>query len=81
MLFFLCIILLISVGGHASNSTRNTLFVSSYGGQVYSLALTEDNDQAALEVVDSNTGCAPSPAWLAFDQTDRVIYCFDEGIH
>lgn len=45
-----------------------------------SLGFTENDDQVSLEITDSNTGCAPSPAWLAFDDINRVLYCFDEGI-
>jgi hypothetical protein len=35
---------------------------------------------ASLEITDSYPGCAPSPPWLTFDETSRVLYCFDEGL-
>ncbi|KAJ5661093.1 uncharacterized protein N7484_000465 [Penicillium longicatenatum] len=63
-----------------ASSNRSNLFVSSYGGEVVSLGVTDYDGRFSLEITDSNTGCAPSPGWLTFDSTDRVLYCFDEGI-
>lgn len=58
----------------------SNLYVSSYNGNLDSLSVWEDEDGLRLSLVDSNTGCGPSPAWLTWDQDSRVLYCLDEGL-
>lgn len=58
----------------------SNLYVSSYNGNVDSLSVTETDSGLHLSLIDSNTACAPSPAWLTWDDANHVLYCLDEGL-
>lgn len=61
-------------------TAATNLYVSSYGGVLDSIQLTEDAGQAELALTATEYGCAPSPAWLTFDSNSRILYCLDEGL-
>lgn len=64
---------------HSAASAAN-IYVSSYGGSVDALAVTEDGEGIHLSLTDRNSACDPSPAWLTWDPANRVLYCLDEGL-
>lgn len=61
-------------------STKTKIYLAAYGGLLYSLGYSEQDNGASLSQIDEDTGCSPSPAWLNFDPQVRVLYCLDEGI-
>lgn len=61
----------------SASQTSANLYVSSYGGYVFSINVANDS---SLSLKDSNTACGPSGAWLTWDPDRRMLYCFDEGV-
>lgn len=55
------------------------LYVSSYDGNVSTLALGQTGNTSTLEIKYRNTDCAPSPTWLTLDKQSNTLYCLDEG--
>ncbi|KAI8244477.1 Extracellular aldonolactonase protein [Colletotrichum sp. SAR 10_96] len=67
----------LAVAVAAANQTAANIYVSSYGGYVFSINVANDS---SLSLKDSNTACGPSGAWLTWDSERRMLYCLDEGV-
>ena len=66
--------------GLASLSQAARIYVSSYSGNISTVALTPKADgNLSLTSIALNTGCSPSPSWLELDNITSTLYCTDEG--
>lgn len=63
-----------------SLSSASKLYAASYGGSVYSLALTSSNGSHQLSKLSESTECGDSPSWLMLDRDNSVLYCLNEAI-
>ncbi|KAJ5806016.1 uncharacterized protein N7503_003618 [Penicillium pulvis] len=63
-----------------SLSSASKLYAASYGGSVYSLALTSSNGSHQLSKLSESTACGDSPSWLMLDRDNSVLYCLNEAI-
>lgn len=70
--------LLLHLLSAATPSTARLLYAASYDGTITTLDL--DEKAGSIDVVSSNDGCAPSPAWVTLDSEHGIIYCNDEGL-
>ncbi|KAJ5552775.1 hypothetical protein N7494_002153 [Penicillium frequentans] len=61
-------------------SSASKLYAASYGGSVYSLALTSSNGSHQLSKLAESTECGDSPSWLMLDRDNSVLYCLNEAI-
>jgi len=64
----------------ASTTFATNLFVSSYSGDITSLALRETNGTVSLESTFFNAGCGPNPSWLTIDFNRDLLFCLNEGL-
>lgn len=69
---------IISALSAAASATN--LFVSSYSGDVTTLALSDSNGTYSLNATSSDPNCGPSPAWLTLDASRGTLYCLNEGL-
>ncbi|KAK5047602.1 hypothetical protein LTR84_006699 [Exophiala bonariae] len=69
------LLLALTTTGSATN-----LFVSSYSGEITSLALSESNGTVSLDTTFSNAGCGPNPSWLTVDPSRGLLFCLNEGL-
>jgi hypothetical protein len=59
-----------------------TLFVSHYDGQVYTLQLTNNSaGQYTLAQSSVITACGGLPSWLTYDAANSNLYCTDETMY
>jgi 6-phosphogluconolactonase (cycloisomerase 2 family) len=56
------------------------LFVSSYAGNVTTLALGYTNGSYSLKTTSASSECGPNPAWLNLDAPRGTLYCLNEGL-
>jgi len=62
--------------GLASLSQAARIYVSSYSGNISTVALTPKADgNLSLTPIALNTGCSPSPSWLELDSITSTLYC------
>ncbi|KAK5087809.1 hypothetical protein LTR05_002024 [Lithohypha guttulata] len=71
---------LISLALCAAAASASRLFVSSYAGNVTSLALTEKDGAYSLTPTYNATECGTSPSWLTLDATNGLLFCVNEGM-
>lgn len=71
----------ISLGGLVWSSALATdLYVSSYGGNITSVRLTQSpGGSYSLTALSTNNASLPSPSWLTKNPSLPVLYCLDEG--
>lgn len=66
----------------ACGIAAETLFVSHYSGQIYTLALTKSNSGAySLSSTSQITGCGGLPEWLTYEPNSKMLYCSDETLY
>lgn len=59
-----------------------TLFVSHYSGQIYTLGLTKSSSGAySLTSTSQITGCGGLPEWLTYEPVSKTLYCSDETMY
>ena len=63
----------------AATTSASMLFVSSYSGNVTTLALSGSAGNMTLDATSATSGCSISPSWLTLDPKHRILYCIDEG--
>ncbi|KAI9875699.1 MAG: hypothetical protein M1830_008086 [Pleopsidium flavum] len=64
-----------------SSSVATKLYVASYGGEITSLSLTEqDQSFHSVHKIASTDACASSPSWLTLDKSRGILYCVGEGL-
>ncbi|ETS76607.1 hypothetical protein PFICI_11994 [Pestalotiopsis fici W106-1] len=65
--------------GLLSPTLATNLLVSHFGGQIYSLSLSESEGNSDLIISTSTSGCGRLPAWLQYDSETQTAYCVDEN--
>ncbi|KAB8356321.1 hypothetical protein FH972_023905 [Carpinus fangiana] len=60
----------------AAVAYASNLYVSSYSGDVSVLSLSGSQ----LDIISTQSGCAPSPSWLMLDKPNNLLYCVDENL-
>ncbi|QIW98684.1 hypothetical protein AMS68_004202 [Peltaster fructicola] len=56
------------------------LFVSSYAGDISSLALSESRGVYNLTKTSTTADCGPNPSWLTIDVEQGLLFCLNEGL-
>ena len=56
-----------------------SLLVSHYNGNLYSLTLTVNGGTGKLAVTSSIKACGQMPSWLTLDAEAKTLYCTDES--
>ncbi|KAK3625453.1 hypothetical protein LTR56_014292 [Elasticomyces elasticus] len=64
----------------AAAVSATNLFVSDYGGNITTFALTANNGTYALDQTFQTTKCAPNPSWLTIDVNHGLLFCMNEGL-
>ncbi|RAL13284.1 putative isomerase YbhE [Aspergillus homomorphus CBS 101889] len=62
----------------ASLASATNLYATHYSGTVYSLSLTQSQNESTLAISSQIDGCGPMPSWLTLDSAARILYCSDE---
>ncbi|KIW62143.1 hypothetical protein PV04_10344 [Phialophora macrospora] len=63
-----------------TTTSANHLFVSSCGGNITTLSLTESNGTMSLESTFFNADCRPNPLCLTLNVGRGMLFCLDEGL-
>ncbi|KUJ16153.1 YkgB protein [Mollisia scopiformis] len=69
----------ITLGGFVTSAAATNLWVSSYGGNITSVQLSQSpNGTYSLKQTSFNDESS-DPSWLTKDQYNDIVYCVDEG--
>ncbi|KAI1412948.1 putative isomerase YbhE [Hypoxylon sp. FL1857] len=55
------------------------IYVASYAGPVFRLALTNENGSYSLREVERTLSCGNNPGWLEFGQEADTLFCSNEA--